>query len=217
VEFPTKNNYIYENLKDEIVEGKRKPGERIIIPEVAQKYNVSGMPVREALNRLHQEGLVEVIPHVGARVAPFDMEKFKEIMMIRNTLEALAAKVNTPFIDQETKVRLEQLHDEMKRCAEMGEFVRYSKLNKEFHHTIYSSGPYPLLSDMIVSLWSRSEFSRNIFGKFPERVEVSLGQHARILEAIKNSDAERVQQLVCEQNDTAYEMIVAVSKEIEQS
>ncbi|HMM19924.1 MAG TPA: GntR family transcriptional regulator [Selenomonadales bacterium] len=217
MEFPTKNNYIYENLKDEIVEGKRRPGERIAIPEVAKRYNVSGMPVREALNRLHQDGLIEIVPHVGARVMNFDMDKFKEIMMIRIALEALAAKMSTPYINDETKVKLEELHQEMIRCAESGQYSKYSKLNKEFHQIIYSAGPYPLLSEMIGSLWTKSEFSRNIFGRFPERVKVSIEQHKRLLEAIKNGDADKAHEVVCEQNDSAYEMILAVSKEIEQS
>lgn len=216
MEFITKNDYIYEKLKDEIVEGKIRPGERIAIPDVAKRYKVSGMPVREALNRLHSDGLVEIIPHAGARVTSFDMEKFKEIMMIRYELEALATKLSTPFVDKTIMAKLEQLHAEMGRCLERNEYAQYSKLNKEFHHTIYAAGPFSLLTEMIVSLWTRSEFSRNIFVRFPERAKISMEQHGRLLDAIREGDAEKARLVIREQNDTAYDMIMAVSKEMEQ-
>ena len=80
MDYMTKNEYIYEKLKDEIVDGKLASGERIIIREVSKKFGVSGVPIREALNRLQQDGLVEIIPHVGAKVVEFDLKKFKEIM-----------------------------------------------------------------------------------------------------------------------------------------
>lgn len=214
MEFPTKNNYIYENLKDEIVEGLRKPGERITIPEVAKKYDVSSMPVREALNRLNQDGLVEYVPHVGARVMPLDLDKFLEITIIRHELEALATKLATPSMDEITIKKLEDLHQAMKECAENKDYAKYSKLNMEFHKTIYSTGPYTQLADMIFSLWNRSEFARKIFARFPERVHTSIEQHTRLLEAIKSGDSEKAGQLTREQNVTAFDKILAVAKEL---
>lgn len=217
MDFITKNNYTYERLKDEIIEGKIKPGERIVMPDVAKRYGVSAMPVREALNRLHQDGLVETIPHVGARVVSIDLEKFKEIMMIRFELEALATKVSTPFIDDQILEKLELLHADMGECSKKEDYSRYSKLNKKFHFTIYSAGPYSLLFDLIESLWTRSEFSRTIFLKFSERPKTSMEQHERLLKAIKAGDPDLASQMIRQQNDSAYNMILAVLRDKEET
>jgi len=209
VNFITKNDFIYEKLKDEIVEGKLRPGERIIIPDVAKRYGISAMPIREALNRLQQEGLIEIVPHVGARVASFDLARFKEITMIRTELETLATKLATPYIDEATLAKLEALYEEMQVSLQEGDQIRYGKINKEFHMTVYSAGPYPVLRDMIASLWARSEFSRTVFLKVSNRLEASQSEHREWLEAIKKKDAEKASQTVRRQKEIAFAMLFA--------
>lgn len=199
MEFSTKNNYLYESLKDEIIEGKLRPGERIVISDVAKRYNVSPMPIREAINRLQQDGFVEVIPHVGARVTPFDMERHKEMMMIRTELECLAVKLSTPFVNEDTMARLEQILIEMEECLRTNSNKQYGKLNYEFHMLIYGASPYKILLELITSLWARAEFSRSVFEKIPSRNLASFAEHKAIIEAIKEKDGEKAAQILRKQ------------------
>lgn len=215
MEFVTKNDYIYENLKDEIVEGRLHPGERIVIPDVAKRYDVSAMPIREALNRLQQDGFIEMIPHVGARVASFDFNKFKEIMLIRLELETLAARLSTPFVNEKMMAQLETIHQEMAKCMEENDTARYSKLNKTFHMMIYSASPYTVLAQLISSLWTKSEFSRMVFARVSNRCRESHKEHYAWLQAIKAGDAEKASQILRQQKKLATEMlIIEIEKEI---
>lgn len=208
MEFATKNNYIYENLKDDIVEGRLRPGERIVIPEVSNRYNVSPMPVREALGRLQQDGLIEIIPHVGARVKLFDIEQFKEIMTIRIELEVLATRMAIPFINEERITRLETLYQEMVECVKTRDSNKYGKVNKEFHLTIYSAGPYQILNELITSLWARSENSRTVFSKVSDRLERSIVEHRDWLDAIKEENIEKATQVLRKQKESAIARLI---------
>jgi len=210
MEFSTKNNYIYESLKDEIMMGKLRPGERIVISDVAKRYNVSPMPIREAINRLQQDGFVEVIPHVGARVSPFDIERHKEIMLIRTELEALAIKLSTKHIDEQTIAKLEDILREMEECVNNNEHKRYGKLNVEFHLTIYGASPYKILYELINNLWARSEFSRSVFERIPERNRDSLAEHKAIVEAIKAGDGERAAAIFRRQKEVSTAMHIEI-------
>ncbi|MDX9872326.1 MAG: GntR family transcriptional regulator [Clostridia bacterium] len=206
MEFSTKNSYIYESLKEEIITSKLRPGERIIISEVAKRYNVSPMPIREAINRLQQDGFVEVIPHVGARVSSFDLERHKELMMIRIELETLAIKLSTPYIDDEIMAKLEKIILEMEEAVRNKENRKYGRLNVEFHHAIYGAGPHKILYDLITTLWGRSEHSRAIFESLSERNAESLAEHIAMVEAIKSKDGEKASEILRKQKEVSTAM-----------
>lgn len=199
MEFNTKNNYLYVSLKDDIIEGKLRPGERIVISDVAKRYNVSPMPIREAINRLQQDGFIEVIPHVGARVCAIDLDRHKDLMQIRFELEPLAVRLSTEFIDDERISQLEDIIRQMEESVKNKENKRYGKLNKEFHLLVYGAGPNEILYNLIVSLWLRTEFSRGIFELLPERNEKSLAEHKAMLEAIKARNGELAAQILRQQ------------------
>lgn len=206
MEFNTKNNYVYEKLKDEIIEGLLRPGERIIISDVCKRFDVSPMPIREAISRLQQDGFVEVVPHVGARVSSFDLERHKELMLIRIELETLAVRLAK--IDDGTLARLEEILREMEDSLRNNDNRKYGKLNKEFHLLIYGSSPYKMLYDLILTHWQRSEFSRDIFERIPGRNEASLAEHKAMVEAIKDQDMDRAAQILRQQKEVSTAMHV---------
>lgn len=214
MEFNTKNNYIYESLKEEIVKGNLRPGERIVISDVAKRFNVSPMPIREAINRLQQDGFVEVVPHVGARVSTIDLERHKELMLIRIELETLAAKLSTPYIDEKTLARLDEILLEMEEAVQNNEHRRYGKLNVDFHLLIYGAGPYKILYDLITTLWGRSEYSRSIFETIPERNAESLKEHQAMVAAIKMGDAQKVADILRQQKEISTAMHIKYTMEM---
>lgn len=204
--FILKNDYMYETLKDEIVEGRLRPGERIVISDLAAKYNVSPMPVREAINRLQQDGFVEVVPHVGSRVSSFDINKHREIMQIRIELEPIATRLSIPFISAKALTKLEKLIREMEVCLQKKDYMGYSRVNREFHLTIYTACPNKSMFELIKSLWAKSEYSRRIFSELPERNEESLKEHKALVEAIKEKDAEKGAEIIRRQKVTGTAM-----------
>jgi len=215
MDYMTKNEYIYEKLKDEIVDGKLASGERIIIREVSKKFGVSGVPIREALNRLQQDGLVEIIPHVGAKVVEFDLKKFKEIMSVRVELEIMATKLATPNISEDTFKQLEELQQQMKQCVEDGDGYTYSKINKKLHLLIYSSCPNQFLYELIESLWERSEYSRSVFFMYTKRLPDSYKEHDEWLSALRAKDADKAGEILRQQKKAALSILyVLLEKDI---
>lgn len=204
----TKNDIIYEKLKDRIIDGKLAPGQRLVIFELANEFNVSPMPVREAIKRLQQDGFLEVIPHVGARVASFDLNKFKEIVLIRMELEPLAARLATPYINADKIKELEQIILDMERAIKDKNYTQYAQLNKKFHIAIYSASPYQYLYELIMSLWTKSEFSRTIFSKFNDRMEVSIAEHKMWLQAIKDGDSQKSGNILRAHKENAFKKLI---------
>src|SRR5690625_4909447 len=100
MEFITKKDFVYKNLKNEILEGGLEAGEKIIISRIAKRFEVSEIPVREALNMLRIEGLIEFSPHIGAIVSSISTKDIQEIFEIRIELEGLATRLAAISIDE---------------------------------------------------------------------------------------------------------------------
>jgi DNA-binding GntR family transcriptional regulator len=192
----TKSEYIYQALKDEILEGSLPEGSRIIIADVTKKYGVSPMPIREAISKLQKYGYVEVEPHQGARVASMDLSKLKEITILRNELEPLVAKLATPYIDEPLIQELDELIVLMEEAMVNEDRTQYEKLNKEFHHKIYDRNPYSYIKELNDELWNKSEISKVVLTKAPNRLQESLKEHKMWLQAIKDNDPDEVARVV---------------------
>ncbi len=200
----TKNVSIYGALRSDIVDGRFRPGERLVIADIAKRYDTSPMPVREAITKLQQDGFVEVKPHVGAHVAAFDAAKFDEILLIRTELEALACRLAVPYIDDATIAILEALVDEMAVCLEDGDAKKFAKLNKDLHMTVYRASPHPILQDLITTLWERSEYMKNLYSISLKRINESHREHIEWLQAFRDRDESRVMDILRQQKDKQF-------------
>ena len=201
----TKKNIIYEVLRDEIVEGNLRPGERIVISNLASKYEVSQMPVREAIDRLQLEGFIESTPHIGARVMEMSLDDLREILMIRMELEPLACKLSAPFITEETFTQLDEILDKMAQCLSDNNHYQFGKLNKQLHITVYCAGPHKIVQNLIKSLWDRSEYTRNIFRVNVNRNKESHEEHLAWIQALRNGDAEQAVEVLKKQKRTQFD------------
>lgn len=193
--YKTKSGFVYELMREKIVSGEWPQGMNIIVASVARDLGVSAIPVREAMKLLESEGLVVLEPHKGARVTEFDPGKIMEVMSIRGVLEGYAASAAIPFFDSADFTDLHRRVEEMEGFVRAGECDRFIAANKEFHRTIYSKGPFPLLNEMIFKLWDGGGFSRIVFAFRPERMEVANRDHRAILDALEKGDgpgAERI-------------------------
>ena len=203
--YHTKNDVVYQQLKEKIVNRVLRPGERIVISDIANELEVSPMPVREALNRLQQDGFVEINPHVGARVVMFGATGFKEIALIRIELEVLATRLATPYLDDDKIKELDSVLKQMEMAVADRDGNLYSKLNKDFHCIVYSAGPYKYLYELILNLWAKSNFSKSIFLKVPEQVSVSLDDHRKLLDALKAKDADKAAEILRSHKTIAFQ------------
>lgn len=134
------SDIIYNALRDEIISGRIQPGERIRQENVAGIFNVSRIPVREALKRLEAQGLVQNKRHKGCIVVPISPRDLEEIYEIRATLEPLVIEKSIEHMTSETLEEARKLCDEFSSESDSS---RWGERNRSFHQTLYRDADRP--------------------------------------------------------------------------
>lgn len=181
--------YVVDAIRRGILAGDYPVGERLDQKLLAEKLGVSIIPVREGLRQLEAEGLIRLIPHRGAFVAELSVAELREIYLIREVLEGLAAELAVPNLDSSAFHQLERLLDQMEEATAEQNFDLLLELNRTFHFTIYEATNCPLLLQIIVGLWDRSALYRRVYIHLPERASQALAEHKEIYQASKQRDA----------------------------
>lgn len=189
----TKTESVYTALKQQVLSGQLAPGERLVIRRLAETFQTSDIPVREALKMLERDGLIQFVPYEGARVFQMSPQEIREAMLIRSRLEGLATGLATEAVTYAAMRQLRVMVAEMDRCIADGELERYGALNREFHQAIYDLAPYPRLRNLIQDSWNLSSQMRAVFLLSPERAALSNAEHCEILDALEAGDAERAE------------------------
>lgn len=191
---------VYGSLKEAIVrmdvyasEEPPKLDER----QLAEQLGVSRTPVREALTRLEQEGLVEAVPRRGAFVVRKTRQQIVEIIQVWAALEGMAAKL---AVERATDDELKQLHEEFVTAGSSdvasANIDEYSEQNIQFHRRIVELGKSELLQDLMEGLFVHVQFIRRRSVRDADRTERSVSDHILIINALESRQAEQAQQLV---------------------
>lgn len=191
----TKTEYVYRSVKAQILEGKLSPGERLRLTELAKEFNISEMPVREALRMLQRDGLVFFENHRGATVAALSLQEVFEIIATRTFLEVLAICEAAPHHTDETLDELDGLLAQMKKATTAR---KYSELNHAFHQVLYEPCPNNFLKREIDDLWDRvwRRWARSLFDFRPDRREGAQNEHRAIVQALRSKSAAALEKAV---------------------
>jgi DNA-binding GntR family transcriptional regulator len=182
---------VYQDLLKAMVLGRIPPAARLTVSEISRRFQVSHMPVREALKRLEAAGYVTSQKKRGVLVNELTRDKLREITTIRLNLECLAAKLACKSLTEETLSRLESLFHAYSRTQEPEEFL---SLNKEFHHTMYRDAHMPMLEQFITMLMDReSPYLHLYYMTIARPSDLEQGKllqfHEGILEGIRRKDS----------------------------
>jgi DNA-binding GntR family transcriptional regulator len=197
-----------ETLRDEIVRGDLVPGQYLRLEEIAARFDVSTMPVREALRHLGSEGMVTVFPHRGAMVTRLSADELQDIYDVRGVLEEMATRFAVPFLTEETLTELTSLIEQIEN--HVGDVATLVRLNHEFHLTLYAASGRKHLCELIRTLRYRSQHYLHVYtaevdvGHLPQ----TPGEHRAILEACKRGDAEQAAALTREHVAEAGRVII---------
>ena len=194
--YQTKSEIIYQEIKEDIINGKYKPEERIVISDVAREFGTSDIPVREAIRHLESDGLIQSKPHVGAIVTNFNLADIRKIYQIRAVLEGLATRQAVDRIYNNGVKKLETILSKMTKAVGSGNYVLLSNLNRAFHHVIYAASENEYLIKVIFDLWDMSLRARAIFSFMPDRARAAVDEHANIFAALKKKDEGLAEKLV---------------------
>ncbi len=188
----TKSDLVAERIRQRILSGGLVPGQRLVLRVFAEEFSCSEIPVREAFRSLEAAGLVDIVPHSGARVAPFDPKLVAELTQVRALLEPAATCAAAPHLTAGDLAEIAGLIERMERCAASGDAAGYGSLNRAFHDTILRRCPNRRLVTLISDLWDEAERGRIVYQRDPDHMRVSSAHHRRIFRAIEAGDGEEL-------------------------
>lgn len=175
-------------LREAILGGQLRPGDRIRQQEVAARFGASRLPVREALRILEAEGLTELAPHKGARVPRLTQHEVDVIYQMRERLEPLALAESLP---QLTASEDEQLGKLQQRIEDNGDLEEFLDLDREFHLLTYSGCPVEPLNSAVARLWNSTQHYRRSYVALggQDRMWLVNAEHRLIVDAVLRRDA----------------------------
>jgi DNA-binding GntR family transcriptional regulator len=192
-----------EYVRDRVLSGELRPGERVRISRIAAELGFSDIPVREGVKRLEAEGLLEFETHKGAVVTTLHAHDIEEIFAIRAELEALAVMRASRAINRDQLDHLGALLEQMEQAERDGRLEDYGELNREFHFAIYEAQPYKRLLALIRDYWNSTDWCRRIFMGDVNSVRASAAEHRGIYEALLAGDGEAAADLLRQQKRRA--------------
>ena len=184
---------VVDRIRDLIVSGQLKPGDRLRQDELATTFGVSTMPIREALRQLQAEGLVTFQPRRGAAVASLSVSDYEEIYRIREALEILACGWAAEDFDRIPIDDLRTILEEIEKAEAHPEDV-YPRLQlvREFFFTVFEASEKEHVLRILSSLWDLSQQYRRYFSSIPEIVPQRLGNYRRVLRACEAKDPDEL-------------------------
>lgn len=179
---------IFDTLREAIIVGDLKPGERLLEVQLAAKMGVSRTPVREAIRKLELEGLVEMLPRKGAHVADLSVKNIMDVLEVRATLDGLATKLSAMRITDEEINELKHQHAQFINYVEKDNLQGSIKKDVEFHDIIYQSSRNEKLIQISNNLREQVQRFRVIYIKDYSSSRELIREHTEILEAIIKRD-----------------------------
>jgi len=189
---------VYETLRNAILLGQLKPGQRLVEKEYADKYQISRTPIREAIRKLESEGFVEYIPRKGVIVKTFEAADIIEIYAIRMSLESLALRFIIENITAADIVLLRGLVKKMEEAEQTGDTTKLIIICREFNTALLAAGRMPRLTGMIATLQDYLERFREITFSQGLRRRSAVKEHKTILEAVLERDENKAVKLTVE-------------------
>ena len=203
---------VFLSLEEEILTGNLKKGDTLAEISLSKRLGVSRTPLRAALHRLAEEGLVEIPPNRGATVLGVGTEELVDIYKIRMRLEGLASREAAARITEEDKKKL-------CNSVELSEFYivkqdseNLKELDSEFHNIIYKASGNRLLCKTLSELHRNIKVYRKLSLTVPERLEKSVMEHREILNAILVGDGETADTLTRRHIEAALDNLLTSAK-----
>lgn len=207
----TKAQYVYETLREEIVQGRLRPGTRLVFSQVASRFGVSPIPVREAVRQLETEGLVQLKPHTRVEVTALPWEQGVWAYELRMVLEPIAAKDATPLLTDGQLARLGGLLEDMRADLDGGEADAFTADYYAFFDVVYESVPNRMLVQTLLELREVSKRFVSVHRCDADVLRGSENALRRVWRLLRRRDADGVFEAVRAHRVEALERIRALS------
>lgn len=189
---------VFENLKQAIVQGDLSPGTWLVESQIADAQGISRTPVREAIHKLERERFVERQPRGGFIVLGLERDDIEETFGIRSVLEGYAARLAAIKHEPDELKPLDKKIDEFQKYLDKKQMAPLLKINTEFHDLLYGLSKSPKLIHMINGLGDQIYRFRQVILKEEKLAKISNDDHRKMLELIRQRDADGVEKIVKE-------------------
>lgn len=189
---------VTDRLRELIREGELEPRARVNESELAERFGISRTPLREAIKILATEGLLELLPNRGARVASLSEEEVDDTIEVVAGLEATAAELAGRAITDAEVAAVEEKHAAMVEAWRREDNPAYFTLNREIHESIMRASRNATLQGIYATLSGRIQRARYAAHKTPEQWRRAVDEHEEILRLLKARDGERLARVLRE-------------------
>jgi len=179
---------VYELLRSDIVLGVLKPLDPIRESDLAERLGVSRTPVREALLRLANLGLVDIYPQAGTRVAPVRLEKVRAAQLIREAVEVEVVRRACRTIDDTELASLHHIIEDQGIAARRTDLKRLHELDEEFHRAIFRAAAFESAADELEDVKIHLSRLRFVSADWPRAADRIIAEHEEIVAALHRRD-----------------------------
>lgn len=203
---------IFNTIREAIIAGELKPGERLMEVQLAEKMGVSRTPVREAIRKLELEGMVEMIPRKGAHVAEVSVKDIMDVLEVRASLDGLATSLAAMRITPEEVKELKHVYSQFVANVEKENVNGTIKKDVEFHDVIYRASRNDKLIQISNNLKEQVQRFRVIYLKGFGSTRDVIREHDQIIEAITTNNSEIAQKIAYDHIKKQEETIIKALK-----
>lgn len=198
---------VFNTLRQAILRGELKPGERLMEIQLANKLGVSRTPIREAIRKLELEGLVLMIPRKGAEVAEITEKNLRDVLEVRRALEELAVRLTCERITAEQIEELKVTAREFETATKSNDVTKIAEADVKFHDVIYMATDNQRLIQLLNNLREQMYRYRVEYLKRKEVYPKLMQEHEEIIGAISAGRKDDACLMVCEHVDNQMEAV----------
>ncbi len=203
---------VFTTMREAIINGDFKPGQRLMEVQLAEQMGVSRTPVREAIRKLELEGLVVMVPRKGAYVAGLSSEDVKEVLEIRAVLEGLAASLAAKNASAADIEQLQEIVEKFKVAAEEKDVVKLINFDSDFHDVMYRASKNKKLIQLISALREQVQRFRVAYFTKIRSTQTLIEEHKDLVSSIVNNEPDRARAIAEKHISTTEKLITSIEE-----
>lgn len=201
---------VFNTLRQAILRGELKPGERLMEIQLANKLGVSRTPIREALRKLELEGLVNMVPRKGAEVADITEKSLRDVLEVRKALEELSVQLACEKITEEEIEELKLVAERFKDTLNDQDVTKIAEADVAFHDVIYTATDNQKLILLLNNLREQMYRYRVEYLKKEEAYPQLIAEHEELIDNISKRNKEEATRIMCEHIDNQVATVINV-------
>ena len=201
---------VFNTLRQAILRGELKPGERLMEIQLANKLGVSRTPIREAIRKLELEGLVNMVPRKGAEVADITEKSLRDVLEVRKALEELSVQLACEKITEEEIEELKRAAERFKDTLDDQDVTKIAEADVAFHDIIYTATDNQKLILLLNNLREQMYRYRVEYLKKEEAYPQLIAEHEELIDNISKRNKEEATRIMCEHIDNQVATVINV-------